>query len=173
MQKLIRRLPGAAKPAAAVAPPAAKSASETPSPIRRLRFTSASAADAAQKRAELQQLLHLIAEQDDAIDAAVEARTAATAKIEPLLRELRLDSFSTDRRRAEFSEVWSRQSTYIDPKRLKAKVTDKVFWECIKVLVGDVEKHLSKKEFVDLCDIKEATLTGHVVKVVDLEKKKK
>ena len=166
MSRLIRRVPGTTP----VATTESQVLIQKP-PTRLLRFSSLKAQKTAEARRQAEKLLHLIAEKEQAIDEATDAISQAFAEIEALVREHKLGDVSAGTKTASIVEQMGRSSTHIDPKRFKAAVSDKDFWACVKVQVGEAEKVMSKKEFVQVADVTPAPSLGYVLKVFDKAKK--
>lgn len=162
MQKLVRRVR-----AAPIAPQASQ-----PTPTRRLRMTSDRLERLAEDRQVILDNLKLISDCDEAIDRAQESKDVALAKVEALMRQHKMSTMDNGRLLAEISEVFTRQSRTIDPKKFRAQVTANVFWECTEISLTKAKQHLGEKEMNAISDIVPSRSTGFVLKVRELPKKK-
>lgn len=171
MSTMLRRR-GVNTQSAAPAPQAPKPAN---SPRLRLRVADNAAARAAQAnnaRAELDEHLQLIAKLDTELDNLMAALADQHKIVEDIMRRNKLSEHCDGAYKATIVEVFSRQSTVIDPKRFKASVADKDFWDCVTIAVGKAEEVLGKKELGRISDITPGKSQGYQFKLKKVDAKK-
>lgn len=115
--------------------------------------------------------LKSISEADAAIDRAQEAKDAALAQIEELMKLHKIPVIDDGRLLAEIAERYTRQSMTIDPKKFRNKVGAKDFWECIDVAVVKARRVLGEKELASISDVVPAKSTGFHLSVRELKRK--
>jgi hypothetical protein len=144
---------------------------------KRRQVIAGSATDLFQRtekvKIEVERQLKSISDAYAAIDQAQAAAETAMKIVEAQLRSVNLKSHSDGMYVAELAEVWTRQSTKIDPKKFRAHVEADVFWESIKVSIEKAKEYLSEKELVGISDIEPSKLTGVFLKVNKVKRPKK
>lgn len=132
--------------------------------------TREQAAKAARERID-QHMLRL-AEVHRLMDELSDEQDTLHARIEDELRGANLSEHSDGVYRATVEEVFSRQTTTIDPKKFRAKVADRTFWETVEVPVGKAKGVMSLKEYNEIADVVSGKSMGYVFKIKPVERKK-
>lgn len=130
-------------------------------------------ADEDKARAEVREDLKLLATLDADIDAIMEKREAALARIDQVMREARLTVVTGSGKTAELSEAFTRQSRTIDPQKFRNRVSNDAFWGSITVSVQKAKEFLSDRELETVSDVVPAQSLGVKLKVSDAKKSKK
>lgn len=129
---------------------------------------------AAEKKAEarkrIDELLKSVAKAEAEIDRAQAVLHPMHQEIEKLLRDHNIESHSNGVYRTEIAETFSRQSTDIDPKKFRAEVPEKIFWDCITVGVTKAKEILGEKEVMRIATVVPGKLTGHIYKFSRVKK---
>lgn len=146
-------------------------------PARRLRTahknTAAARARAASEAKPLiEEQMKLIANAEAEIDAAQERLQAAHEEVERLMRSANMSSHDNGVYVASIAEQFSRQQTYVDPKKFRAKVAAEDFWSCVSVEVGKAKGIMGVKEFMAIADIKESQSLGYKFSIKPSKAKK-
>lgn len=116
--------------------------------------------------------LKLISQAYADIDEATAKIDEASKVIEARLKSVNMTEYSDGVLKACIEETFSRQSTYIDPKKFRAAVESDAFWSSIKVLLEEASKHLSKTELARISDVTPGKRTGTRFTVKPVDKKR-
>lgn len=166
----------AARPAPAKAVAAQVSrAAPTPGRLRFARSDTA-ASRAVQRRTateEIDDQLKSVAILEAELDKVHAKLTEHHATIEAMMRENRISEHSDGKYVVAVKESFSRQSITIDPKKFKANVPDKAFWDSITVGVTKAREHIGEKELMRISDVVAGKSTGFVFSLSSVDKKKK
>lgn len=124
-------------------------------------------------KADIADKLKAISNAYKEIDEATARIDACSKVIEARLKSVNMTEFSDGVLRAAIEDTYSRQSTYIDPKKFRAAVESEQFWSSVKVILEEASKHLSKTELAKLSDVTPGKKTGtrFTVKPVDSKRK--
>lgn len=146
--------------------------------IRRLRVTSVNAAvhrsaTEAAAKLKIDEQLKLISDAERQIDDAQIVIAQAYKMIEAQLRLANLTLHSNGAYVAEIKEQWTNQSTDIDPKKFRNRVSDEAFWGSINVSVTKAKTFLTVIELQQIADVTPGRKTGETLKVSKIEPKKR
>lgn len=144
--------------------------------VRRFAHANTAAAQAAREqsaRVTLEEDLQSIANVEAEIDVLLEKLGGFHKKVEQTLRDSRMSSYSNGVHVAKLEETFSQQRATVDPKRFKAQVTDKDFWECVSVQVGKAKEVLGEKEFFRIADVVPGKSNGIAFTLKAVKKKGK
>jgi hypothetical protein len=124
-------------------------------------------------KADIAEKLKLISQAYAEIDAATASIDEMSKVIEARLRSVNMTEYSDGVLRAGIDDVFSRQSTYMDPKKFRNAVESDAFWSSIKVVLAEASKHLSKTELARLSDVTPGAKIGSSFSVKPVQNSRK
>ena len=104
-------------------------------------------------RAEIDEALQALAKNEQQLDEVMAEQERIHGVIEKLLRDNNLNVHHDAHYETGIAEAFSRQSTYVDPKKFKAAVSNADFFKCIEVMLGKAREVMAQKELDRISDI--------------------